>query len=183
MQLQISRLSLFTLAINLALVAECPSADRPSEQREVLSPTRDLGAHFSIGKQFRAILRQNAMGGGIDLFVLKGDEPLFFAADVNSIVWSGDRLIFAAGPLYGPSGIFRYEAALEQISVVRAGDHNDYFELRALNLREKKLEFYYAADIEHLDVSELRANPEAVQSIDLSELEGKARKVKPERPK
>ena len=159
-----SRLFIFLLVINVALPNPVEGG---KEVEETLSPTNTLGVHSSATGKFKAILRQNAMGGGVDLFVMKKNTPLFHAADVNSIVWIKDCLIYAAGPLYGPSGVFWYNASLEQISALRPGKDNEYFELKVVKPKERKLEYVYSSEVSNLDVDRLRASPEAVQTLEL----------------
>jgi hypothetical protein len=159
-----SRLFIFLLMVSVALANPVEGG---KEVEKELAPTNTLGIHPSATGKFKAILRLNAMGGGVDLFVMKKNAPLFHAADVSSIVWIKDCLIYSAGPLYGQSGVFLYNASLGEASTLRPGKDNEYFELKAINPKERKLEYFYSSDVGSLDVERLRASPDAVQTLEL----------------
>jgi hypothetical protein len=53
------------------------------------------------------------VGGGTDLFVMKGDEPIFYAGDISGYFWVDNVLVYSSLPLYGKAGIYMYNPAVE----------------------------------------------------------------------
>jgi len=105
------------------------------------------------------------MGGGIDLFVMKGGDPMFYAGDVTGYLWINSVLVYSSLPLYGSAGIYSYDPITELRSTVVDGKENDYFELKSYSLDTTKLSYFYSDDIKHMDVAQLKASNEAVREV------------------
>jgi hypothetical protein len=152
------------LAISAIPIAICHFS-LPAETGVVVEPITELGIRASANGRFKVVLRQNSMGGAIDLFVMKNCEPIFYAADVTGYLWAGNAVIYSSSPLYGSAGIYRYDPIMETRSSLVDGKENEYFELRSFSPNAKKLEYYYSDDIRHLDIMKLKASNESVREI------------------
>jgi hypothetical protein len=136
-----------------------------AEDTAVIQPITQLGTRPSPDGQFNVVLRQNSMGAGIDLFVMKQYEPIFYAADITGYLWINNLLIYSSLPLYGSGGIYKYNPMMETRSSVVDGKSNEYFELKSVSSKTKKLAYYHSDDIRHVDAARLKAPKEAVRGI------------------
>jgi hypothetical protein len=128
-------------------------------------PVTELGVHPAPDGRFAVVLRKNSMGGGTDLFVKKGPEPIFYAADVTGYLWIDHILIYSSLPLYGSAGVYAYNPIMEIRSSLVEGKENEYFQLKSFSPNTNTIEYYYSEDIRHADVEKLKASKEAVRKI------------------
>lgn len=130
-----------------------------------VEPVKELGMRSSPNHQFKVILRQNSMGGGTDLFVMKGDEPIFYAGDVSGYFWVDGILIYSSLPLYGKGGIYMYDPVMEMRSSLVNGKENEYFELKSYSPNTNKVAYYYSNDIAQVDIAKLKGSNDAVREV------------------
>jgi hypothetical protein len=130
-----------------------------------VEPIKELGARFGPNHEFKVILRQNSMGGGTDLFVMKGDEPIFYAGDVSGYFWINGILVYSSLPLYGKAGIYMYDPTMEMRSSLVDGKENDYFELKSYSSETNKVAYYYSNDITKTDIATLKGSKNAVREV------------------
>jgi hypothetical protein len=130
-----------------------------------VEPIKELGMRSSPNHQFKVILRQNSMGGGTDLFVMKEDEPIFYAGDVSGYFWVDGILVYSSLPLYGKAGIYMYDPVMEMRSSLVDGKGNEYFELKSYSSDTNKVAYYYSNDITQVDIAKLRAANNAVREV------------------
>jgi hypothetical protein len=105
------------------------------------------------------------MGGGTDLFVMKGDEPIFYAGDVSGYFWINGILVYSSLPLYGKAGIYMYDPTMEMRSSLVDGKENDYFELKSYSSETNKVAYYYSNDITKTDIATLKGSKNAVREV------------------
>jgi hypothetical protein len=132
---------------------------------ELVLPVTELGVHPAHDGRFAVVLRQNGMGGGTDLFVMKGSEPIFYAADVTGCLWIDHILIYSSLPLYGSGGVYTYNPIMETRSSLVAGKENEYFQIKSFSPKTNTIEYYYSDDIRHADAEKLKASKEAIRLI------------------
>jgi hypothetical protein len=137
----------------------------PASGDLAVKPITQLGVHPSPDHQFNVVLRKNSMGGGTDLFVMKGGEPIFYAGDATGCFWIGSILVYSSSPLYGSSGIYTYDPVIETRSSLVDGKANEYFELKGYLATANKVAYYYSDDISHLDITKLKASNSAVREV------------------
>jgi hypothetical protein len=130
-----------------------------------VEPIKELGMRSSPNHQFKVILRQNGMGGGTDLFVTKGDEPIFYAGDVSGYFWVDEILVYSCLPLYGKAGIYMYDPIMEIRSSLVDGKENEYFELKSYSSNTNKIAYYYSDDRKQLDIAKLKTSNSAVREV------------------
>jgi len=130
-----------------------------------VEPIKELGMRSSPNHQFKVILRQDSMGGGTDLFVMKGDEPIFNAGDVTGYFWVDGILVYSSLPLYGKAGIYMYDPTMEMRSSLVNGKENEYFELKSYSSDTNKVAYYYSDDIRQVDIAKLKASNSAVREV------------------
>lgn len=130
-----------------------------------IEPIKELGMRSSPDHRFNVILRQNSMGGGTDLFVMKGGEPIFYAGDVTGYFWVEGILVYSSLPLYGSAGIYTYDPVMEMRSPLVDGKENEYFELKSYSSNTKKVAYYYSDDIRQVDITKLKASNNAVREV------------------
>jgi hypothetical protein len=126
---------------------------------------KEMGMRPSPNHQFKVILRKNSMGGGTDLFVMKGEEPIFYAGDVSGYFWVDDILVYSSLPLYGKAGIYMYDPIMETRSSLVDGKDTDYFELKSYSSETKKVAYYYSNDITQVDIAKLKASSNTVREV------------------
>jgi hypothetical protein len=131
----------------------------------IVLPVTELGLHPAPDGRFVVVLRKNGMGGGTDLFVMKGPEPIFYAADVTGYLWIDHILIYSSLPLYGSAGVYAYNPIMETRSSLVDGKENQYFQIKSFSLKTNTIEYYYSDDIRHADVENLKASKGAVRVI------------------
>src|SRR5581483_606998 len=132
-----------------------------------VEPIKELGMRYSPNHQFKVVLRQNSMGGGIDMFVMKGEEPIFYAGDLSGYFWIHEILVYSSLPLYGKAGIYMYDPTMEMRSSLVDGKENEYFELKGYSSDTQKVRYYYSDDIKHVDVAKLKAANDAVRDVSI----------------
>lgn len=132
-----------------------------------VKPIKDLGMRSSPNHQFKVVLRQNSMGGGTDMFVMKGEEPIFYAGDISGYVWIDGILVYSSLPLYGKAGVYMYDPAMEICSSLVVGKENEYFELKSYSSDTNKLAYYYSDDIKQVDIAKLKASNNAVREVSM----------------
>ena len=153
-------------AISATLAIIC-SLFIAAQDAGVIRPSIQLGTHPSPDARFDVVLRQNSMGGGVDLFVMKHCEPIFYAADISGYLWINNVLIYSSLPLYGSGGVYKYNPITETRSCIVDGNTNEYFELESFTTKTKKLAYYYSNDISHVDVERLKASKKAVRQVEI----------------
>lgn len=130
-----------------------------------VEPVKELGMRSSRNPQFKVILRQNSMGAGTDLFLVKGDEPIFYAGDVSGYFWVDGTLVYSSLPLYGKAGIYMFDPVTEMRSSLVDGKENEYFELKSYSSGTNKIAYYYSNDITQVDIAKLKTAHDAVREI------------------
>jgi hypothetical protein len=130
-----------------------------------VEPIKELGMRSSPNHQFKVVLRQNSMGGGTDMFVMKGEEPSFYAGDVSGYFWVHGILVYSSLPLYGKGGTYTYDPTMEMRSSLVDGKENEYFELKSYSSDTNKVAYYYSDDIKQLDIATLKASNNAVREV------------------
>ena len=128
-------------------------------------PVTELGVHPAPDGRFAVVLRKNSMGGGTDLFVMKGPEPIFYAADVTGYLWIDHILVYSSLPLYGSAGVYAYNAIMETRSSLVQGKENQYFQLKSFSPKTNTIEYYYSEDIRHADIEKLKASKASIREI------------------
>jgi hypothetical protein len=131
----------------------------------VVQPVTELGTHSGPGGRFNVVLRENSMGGGTDLFVMKRQVPIFYAADVTGYIWDKGILIYSSLPLYGSGGIYTYDPVMETRSSVIDGKSNEYFELKSFSPETRKLAYFYSDNLKAVNLRTLKKSAVAVREI------------------
>jgi hypothetical protein len=131
----------------------------------IVLPVTELGVHPAPDGRFAVVLRKNSMGGATDLFVMKGPEPILYAADVTGYLWIDHILIYSSLPLYGSAGLYTYNPIMETRSSLVEGKENQYFQLKSFSPKTNTIEYYYSDDIRHADVEKLKTSKGAIREI------------------
>ena len=134
---------------------------------ETVEPVKELGMRPSPNHQFKVVFRQNSMGAGTDLFVMKGEEPIFYAGDVSGYLWIDGLLAYSSLPLYGKAGIYLSDPTSEMRSSLVDGKENEYFELKSYSSDTNKVAYYYSNDITKTDIATLKGSKNAVREVSM----------------
>jgi len=147
-----------------------PTYASPSEKLESVAIYPQPGI-FGTGGVYEArkgkcdvSLRVSGMGGHTVLLLPSSAPQKQVIEDVSGVVYrSNDSLVFTVSPVYGKPGIFLYDCmSKRKKQIVKPQTINeaypdgaDYFELQ--DIRENKIYFYYAHDVDSFDVTKFRS--------------------------
>lgn len=169
------RISLPLLMITLfaagvrPLVAEKKKPGSRTGKSVVVTQT---GEFPSPGGTCRAEMKRSGMGGFLILTFNGKASPR--VNDITGIAWiSADDLVYTTSPIYGHPGVYMYSCESRRITrLVAPTTFNpgypkgaDYFELEAVSKDNSiTVYYYYAADVDRLDVKKLRT-PDHIVSV------------------
>jgi hypothetical protein len=131
-----------------------------------IKATEAVGWFKSSQKPFRLVCRVNAAGGFRELYVFRGNDPVFYARDVTAYLWQNGKVIYSASPLYGKSGIFIIDPSLEIQSTVIDGARNEYIVLQTYNAASHRVKY----ETRPLDTAKHNDGPAANHEVEVSDL-------------
>src|SRR5438132_2387990 len=137
----LSRASLFRTSLVLQILVYMAAATVDGTGEQVVQASDKIGWVASANKPFRLFCRTNAAGGFREIYVFRGDEPVFYARDVTAYLWVNSRVIYSASPIYGKSGIFIIDPKTEIESTILEGASGDYIGLSSYSPSSHRLKY------------------------------------------
>lgn len=124
-----------------------------------------LGWMAASHKPLRLLCRISAAGGFRELYIFRGDDPVFYARDVTAYLWQNGKVIYSASPIYGKSGIFVVDPVLEIESAIVNGSKDDYIVLQSYLPPSRRVKYSKG----HLDSSSNKGGLDEIKEADVKD--------------